>query len=130
MAIQHFELILYVANQQRSRDFYHVMLGLEPSLDVPGMTEFEIGETKLGLMPSRGIKKLLGDAINDPELANGIPRCELYLNVDDPQAYLQRALDAGATELSPLLLRDWGEEAAYVSDFDSHVIAFAKKENE
>lgn len=37
-----FEIILYVANQQRSRDFYASILQIEPSLDAPGMTEFKL----------------------------------------------------------------------------------------
>ncbi len=34
--------ILYVSDQQVSRDFYAAGLGLEPVLDVPGMTEFNL----------------------------------------------------------------------------------------
>lgn len=121
------QTILYVEDQQRSRDFYRAVLGIEPVLDVPGMTEFEIGGTKLGLMPSAGIRKLLGDTIQDPNLATGIPRCELYLVVDDPQGYIDRAFSAGAIELSPLQPRDWGDKAAYFADPDLHVIAFARR---
>jgi catechol 2,3-dioxygenase-like lactoylglutathione lyase family enzyme len=44
--------ILYVADQKRSRDFYRNILGIEPSLDVPGMTEFPLTDNaSLGLMP-------------------------------------------------------------------------------
>ena|ERR1035441_9633979 len=125
MAIRSFEVILYVADQSRSRDFYSSILSIEPSLDVPGMTEFEIGGAKLGLMPSRGIKALLGESIGDTDIA--VSRCELYLVVDDPTAYADRALLAGAKELSPLQLRDWGDEAVYFADHDSHIIAFARK---
>ncbi len=75
-------------------------------------------------MPVRGIKALLGDAIGDPSIT--ISKCELYLNVDDPTLYSDRARSAGAKELSPLQVRDWGDEAVYFSDPDSHVIAFAR----
>ena len=127
MALEQIETILYVTNQERSRDFYYTLFGFAPSLDVPGMTEFVIGSTTLGLMPSQGIKKMIGYAIKDPELAAGIPRCELYLVVDDPEIYVQRALAAGAKELSVLQPRDWGDEAAYIADPDFHIIAFARK---
>lgn len=127
MSILRLQTILYVEDQERSRDFYRAVLGIEPSLDVPGMTEFAIGGTKLGLMPSQGIKKLLGDAVHDPKLAGGISRCELYLVVDDPQAYILRALAAGMKELSPFERRDWGDEVAYFADPDFHIIAFARK---
>ena len=76
-------------------------------------------------MPEAGIVRLLGQEMPDPALANGIPRAEIYLLVDDPGAAHTRALAAGARELSPLRERDWGDVAAYAIDRDGHVIAFA-----
>ncbi len=120
-------IILYVADQQRAAAFYTDVLGAEPSLHVPGMTEFHLGQDcVLGLMPETGIKRLLGDALPDPASANGVPRCELYLRVDDPAACHVRALAAGARELSGLAPRNWGDDAAYSLDPDGHVIAFAR----
>jgi catechol 2,3-dioxygenase-like lactoylglutathione lyase family enzyme len=119
-------LILYVADQVRSRDFYRAVLALPPALDVPGMTEFELpGGAVLGLMPEAGIRRLLGPVLPDPAQARGIPRAELYLVVPDPARFQARALAAGARELSPLALRDWGAEVAYALDPDGHVLAFA-----
>jgi catechol 2,3-dioxygenase-like lactoylglutathione lyase family enzyme len=118
--------ILYVADQARSARFYARVLDCAPRLDVPGMTEFDLpGGAVLGLMPEAGIKRLLGETLPDPARASGIPRAELYLLVDDPAAVHRRALDAGATELSPLLARDWGHRVAYALDPDGHVLAFA-----
>ena len=120
-------LILYVRDQAAATAFYRRVLG-EPSLDVPGMTEFELGQgAVLGLMPEAGIRQLLGGAIQDPASGSGIPRAELYLRVGDPGAWHARALGAGARELSPLAARDWGDEAAYSQDPDGHVLAFARK---
>lgn len=119
--------ILYVADQRRSAAFYTAVLALAPTLDVPGMTEFALGPgTVLGLMPEAGIVRLLGSAIRDPAAGAGVPRAELYLRVEAPEAYLARALAAGARELSPLLPRDWGDVACYLADPDEHVIAFAR----
>ena len=118
--------ILYVRDQARSTEFYRRTLSLEPSLNVPGMTEFQLRPgCVLGLMPSKGIKRLLGDAIPDPDSAGDVPRAELYLKVDDPRPHFERALAAGGVSLSPVLNRDWGDEAGYVSDPDGHVLAFA-----
>lgn len=118
--------ILYVADQRRSAAFYRATLAIEPRLDVPGMTEFELpGGGVLGLMPAAGIRRLLGDALPNPEQAQGVPRAELYILVSDPAAYHSRALAAGAKELSPLLTRDWGHVAAYSLDPDGHVLAIA-----
>jgi uncharacterized glyoxalase superfamily protein PhnB len=118
--------ILFVRDQAASAAFYRRVLAREPRLDVPGMTEVELGPgAVLGLMPEAGITRLLGPAV-DPREAGGAPRAELYLLVDDPAAHHARALDAGARELSPLTPRDWGHEAAYSADLDGHVLAFAR----
>lgn len=124
-AAAHF--ILYVADQERARRFYAAALGIEPRLHVPGMTEFELGGgAVLGLMPATGIAALLGPALPDPSAAAGCPRAELYLLVERPAEGHRRALAAGARELSPLLARPWGHEAAYSLDPDGHVLAFAR----
>jgi uncharacterized glyoxalase superfamily protein PhnB len=92
------------------------------------MTEFTLAEgAVLGLMPEAGIKALLGQGLPDPATARGIPRSELYLVVNKPGAHHERALAAGARELSPLARRDWGDDAAYSLDPDGHVIAFASR---
>lgn len=118
--------ILYVADQERSTAFYSAALAATPRLHVPGMTEFDLpGGGVLGLMPEQGIRNLLGPELPDPALAAGIPRCELYLLVDDPATWHSRAQHAGARELSPLAPRNWGHHAAYSLDPDGHVLAFA-----
>lgn len=122
--------ILYVKDQDKSACFYEKVLLQPPILHVPGMTEFKLSDQSvLGLMPNAGIRRLLGAAIPDPEKASGIPRAELYLSVDDPSDFHRRALENGATELSPLLLRGWGDEAAYSLDPDGHVLVFARSKS-
>ncbi len=119
--------ILYVRDQARSTRFYSAALGVQPSLDVPGMTEFELpGGSILGLMPEGGIKRLIGQPLPDPSTATGIPRAELYLIVGEAETCLQRAIDAGATELAAVGDRDWGHRAGYCLDPDGHVLAFAE----
>lgn len=120
--------ILYVSDQKQSASFYSTVLGQRPRLDVPGMTEFALSDDCiLGLMPEQGIKRLLGAALPDPANANGAPRAELYLRVEDPQAYHRRAIENGARELSSVKIRDWGDMAGYSLDRDGHVIAFARE---
>jgi catechol 2,3-dioxygenase-like lactoylglutathione lyase family enzyme len=117
--------ILYVEDQERSTRFYREVLGVEPRLHVPGMTEFEAAGAVIGLMPESGIERLLGDALPPPARARGIPRSELYLVVDAPREHHARAIAAGARELSGVEARDWGDAAGYVLDPDGHVLAFA-----
>lgn len=119
-------IILYVRDQQQSTRFYTATLAVEPILNVPGMTEFALGEgLVLGLMPEAGATRLLGIEPERFDVARATPRAEIYLVVDDAAAYHQRAVGAGAVELSPLSVRDWGHEAAYSLDPDRHVLAFA-----
>ena len=90
------------------------------------MTEFKLGDhCILGLMPSAGIKRLLGDTIPDPETARGIPRAEIYLRISNPEKALERAISFGAKGLSPFQERSWGANAGYVMDHDGHVLAFS-----
>ena len=126
--IESITIIIYVSNQEKSSDFYRNLLDNDPSLDVPGMTEFIIKDkVKLGIMPEQGIAKIICPTLPHPKEANGIPRCEIYLRVADPTLYMKRALKMGGKEISSLQNRDWGDEVAYVSDLDGHVIAFAKE---
>ena len=126
MSIARAHTILYVHDQPRSARFWQQTLGIAPTLDVPGMTEFPLlGGSVLGLMPEDGIARLL-PTMPRPHAASGIPRAELYLVVEDPAAFHGRALAAGAKELSALQPRDWGDEAAYSLDPDGHVVAFAR----
>jgi catechol 2,3-dioxygenase-like lactoylglutathione lyase family enzyme len=120
--------ILYVADQAAATEFWTTVLDRAPSLEAPGMTEFTLAQgAVLGLMPEAGIRALLGPALPDPASARGIPRCELYLVVDDPGGVHARALAAGARELSPLTQRTWGDHAAYSLGPDGHVVAFASR---
>lgn len=122
------EFILYVKDQEASKEFYKKVFEDAPDLHVPGMTEFMLApNVKLGLMPESGIQKLLNNKVPVPASGNGIPRCELYLYVENPEQYLTRALNSGATAISECLPRDWGDIAGYCADIDGHVLAFAKK---
>jgi hypothetical protein len=52
--------ILCVHDQEASREFFQSVLGHQPTLDVPGMTEFTVTEkTVIGLMPKLGVARLL-----------------------------------------------------------------------
>tara|TARA_R110001592_G_scaffold99522_3_gene283528 strand:- start:1931 stop:2308 length:378 start_codon:yes stop_codon:yes gene_type:complete len=121
------EFILYVANQEESRQFYEKLLNRSPPLHVLGMTEFHLSENcKLGLMPEEGIAKILKEKTPHPKTGNGIPRCELYLKVEKAESYLKRGLEFGAKEISSFQRRDWGDKVGYISDLDGHIIAFAE----
>lgn len=120
--------ILFVADQEKSTAFYRSVLECSPRLHVPGMTEFALDDgAVLGLMPSAGIVRLLGHRLAKAEHGSDTPRAELYLLVDEPSSYFDRALRGGAQALSPLEARAWGHEVAYCFDPDGHVLAFARE---
>jgi predicted enzyme related to lactoylglutathione lyase len=128
MQIVENELILYVSDQDAASEFYAKLLGMEPELYAPGMTEFRLADNlKLGLMPNKGIAKILGDKTPDPSSGNGVPRCELYLTVLDAAAATEHAIECGAKMISALQDRDWGDKVAYFADMDGHIIALAEK---
>ena len=117
-----------VKDQQKSTEFYSKVFNQLPVLNVPGMTEFQINEfCKLGIMPNSGISKIICPIVPHPQLGNGIPRCELYLTVDDVDFDANRLLDFGAKLISPPYPRDWGDYVCYLADLDGHVLALSKK---
>jgi len=123
----HIQFILYVANQELSTDFYEKLLGKEPVLLVKGITEFQLNKkTKLGLMPNNGIAKIFPKEVRHPKTGTLIPRCELYLAVDDVELFYRKALNLGAKAINPPKQRDWGDFVGYVMDRDGHIIAFYK----
>ncbi len=126
--ITHTQFILYVTNQETSTLFYESLLNRKADLHVPGMTEFKLSEScKLGLMPNSGITKILSDKTPHPDQGIGIPRCEVYLLVDELEAAFNRAIQLGAKLISGIEDRNWGDRACYFADDDGHIIAFAQK---
>ncbi|MBW8360232.1 MAG: lactoylglutathione lyase [Weeksellaceae bacterium] len=120
--------ILYITSQEISKDFYEKVFRIPPTLDVPGMTEFDLSSAfTLGLMPNSSISRILQDQTPDPATGTGIPRCELYLYVDDVEAEYENAVEMGAKIISPLLIQNWGDLAFYLADPDGHIIVFATK---
>ncbi|MGB7980018.1 MAG: VOC family protein [Candidatus Nanopelagicales bacterium] len=114
------EVILYVADQRRAAKFYAALLGLEPSLDVPGMTEFDLDGLTLGLMSGRDMTELVPDIV----IGTG-QRCELYLRRRDATDVLERVTPAGGHILAPVARRPWGENVGHALDPDGHVLALA-----
>jgi catechol 2,3-dioxygenase-like lactoylglutathione lyase family enzyme len=128
MSIKLFQFILYAADQTKSTNFYRQLLNSDPVLDVPGMTEFELSPSlKLGIMPENGIAKIIEERTQHPANGNGIPRCEIYLLVEDLKIYYDRAITLNASLVSDTEWRDWGHRVCYFSDPDGNIIAFAEE---
>jgi predicted enzyme related to lactoylglutathione lyase len=122
------EIILYVNDQEISCKFYQNIFHKKADLNVPGMTEFNLSDNyKVGLIPNKGIAKILADKTPHPDSGNGIPRCELYFYVDNIQLEFENATKNGAKLISPIIDRDWGDKVCYFSDPDGYILAFAEK---
>ncbi len=120
--------IIYVKNQAISTEFYQQLFQLKPTLFEPGMTEFKLSENiTLGIMPENGMAKIISHTLPHPSKGNGIPRCEIYLRVNEPEDYMNRGIRLGGKEISKVQHRNWGEEVGYISDQDGHIVAFARK---
>ncbi len=120
--------ILYVKNQEDSKQFYETLFGLKPTLHVPGMTEFNLfGNCAIGLMPEESISKVITPATTHPKKGSMIPRCELYFRVNNADKYFKTAIKLGAKNVSNIAERNWGEKVGYIADFDGHILAFAEK---
>jgi predicted enzyme related to lactoylglutathione lyase len=120
--------ILYVKNQERSKIFYERILDIIPSLDVAGMTEFSLTQNlSLGIMPGDDIVRILDNKVGNPNEIDRQPRCEVYLFVDDPDFYYDKAIELGGQGISKGAIRNWGDYVSYCSDYDGNIIAFAKK---
>lgn len=131
LIIQNIHTILYVKDQEKSREFYQRILCKKADLFVPGMTEFKLSENfALGLMPNNGIAKIFADKVPHPKNATGIPRCELYLYVENIELAFENAINCGAKLICGIEERNWGDKACYFADNDGHIIAFAEKINE
>lgn len=128
MEIEAVHQILFVTNQELSTRYYQELLGLEPALLVPGMTEFRLAnQMVLGLMPKENAGRILNLAVSQIEKSHEAPSCELYLYVKEVTAVYERVTKLGLQIISPLEPRNWGDVAFYLSDPDGHVIAFAQK---
>jgi PhnB protein len=122
------QFILYVENQLVSTEFYSKLLNQEPILNVPGMTEFKLTENSiLGLMPAKGIKKLLENKIETFATPEDSIKAELYILVDNIEKYFNRAVSLNVSVLSGIKERDWGHRAVYFLDPDNYIVALAEK---
>lgn len=86
---------------------------------------YQAGLDYLGIQ-ARGYEAV-ADKTPHPDTGIGIPRCELYLYVDNIQIEFDNAIKCGAKVISPIIDRDWGDKVCYFSDPDGHIIAFAEK---
>lgn len=122
---RHVLTILAVQDLARSRRFYTEAFGWPVAVDVPVYVEFLLpGGMRLGLYDHRGFSRNTGVPSTAPQADHTSP-AEVYLHCEDVVDAAARLQRAGARLLSPLMHRDWGDEAAYLADPDGHVLVVA-----
>ena len=118
--------ILAVEDLARAREFYERAFGWTPKVAFPVYAEYAVtGGASLGLYERRSFGKNTGRV--PARVAPGeIAGTEVYFRVDDLEGTIDRLTLAGASTLSPLALRPWGEEVAYFADLDGNVVAVTR----
>lgn len=126
MQARHVLTILAVRDLRRAVTFYLEAFGWKQVVDVPVYAELVTdGGMRLGLYDSVGFGRNIGRSPSlVPETAVGAT--EIYLHCDDLPGSIDRLVRAGARELSPLVRREWGDDAAYFADPDGNVIVVAR----
>lgn len=124
--VAHVLTILAVEDVARARRFYEAAFAWPVAVDTPVYVELALpSEMRLGLYERVAFGKNTGRVparTPDGELS----ATELYFYADDVPAAIDRLRRAGARELSPLAVRDWGDEAAYFADPDGNVVVVAR----
>jgi catechol 2,3-dioxygenase-like lactoylglutathione lyase family enzyme len=119
-------VILAVADLMRSVEFYRRIFDWRQTVETPVYVEFELRRgLGLGLYLREGFARNVGQTpsqVSEIELTS----TEIYFRTEEPYTYIARLEQLGARALSPMALRDWGDEAAYFADPDGNVIVVAR----
>ncbi|HTL23377.1 MAG TPA: VOC family protein [Mycobacteriales bacterium] len=117
-------VVLAVTDLHRSVGFYRQALGWEQVEAAPVYAELvSPAGLRLGLYERTAFARNPGTA--PPTAPSGTSATELYFRTADVDAAVSRLQAAGAELLSPRVLRDWGDEAAYLADPDGNVVVVA-----
>jgi flavin reductase (DIM6/NTAB) family NADH-FMN oxidoreductase RutF/predicted enzyme related to lactoylglutathione lyase len=122
---KHDVTILATNDLARSVGFYTKAFDWQVRVHSKTYVEFELpGGLGLALCTPNGFERCIGCKPNLP--SEGVTPVQVYLRSDDLARTIARLHAAGARPLSKLKSRDWGEEAAYFTDPDGHVLVVSR----
>jgi predicted enzyme related to lactoylglutathione lyase len=124
MTARHVLTIVAVPDLDRAVRFYQAAFGWNKQVDTPVYVELDAGKMRFGVYQRDGFAKNIGRH-PEPTGEGALVPVEIYLEVDELDRSVERALAAGARLLSPRSPRPWGDDVAYVADPDGIVIALA-----
>lgn len=126
MLARHALTILAVQDLAAAMRFYREAFGWEQAVAAPVYAEFVLpGGMRFGLYQREAFARNTGN-LPAQTPAGAITPTELYFYIDQPDESMARLRSAGARELSPWSMRDWGDEAAYFADPDGNVLVIAR----
>jgi lactoylglutathione lyase len=109
--------ILYVADVEQTVAFYERAFGFERKFVAPGeYGELRTGETTLAFAARTFVQGHFSIPVQSAEPSAAAPPVEIALVTDDVQAAYDRAVAAGATEVTAPAKKSWGQIVGYVRD--------------
>jgi catechol 2,3-dioxygenase-like lactoylglutathione lyase family enzyme len=118
-------VIVAVEDLPRSLAFYRDITAWPVPVETPEYAELASPNGfRLGLYDRRSFGRNI-KRVPEP-IAGPVATTELYLFVDDVDAHVTRAREAGARMLDEPSPRPWGDRVGYVADPDGYVVAFAR----
>jgi lactoylglutathione lyase len=106
-------VIEFVEDMERAVKFYRDVVGLPLKFESPGWSEFETGETKLGLHPASD--------------KNRAGKCEMGFNVENLQSFYEQLRAKGVMFSMPPKKQDFGGTLAqFVDSEGAHVSVSGK----
>jgi uncharacterized glyoxalase superfamily protein PhnB len=110
-----FRVILPVSEIEAAASFYGEVLAMPGDRVSPGRHYFSCGGTILACYDARA------DGDTEPVEAN--PQ-HIYFGVEDLEAVHERVRRRGATDITPIEIRPWGERSFYATDPFGNPICF------
>lgn len=103
---------------------YYAAIGWQVETRLDNVAFYDMGGAKFGLFPLDMLAEEQGRAGAD--LGNGaMTLAQNFPSEADVDAQFARALDAGATAVTPPVKTAWGGYSSYVADPDGHIWEFA-----
>lgn len=109
-----FRIAIPASQIEVSRSFYESVLGIDADDTVPSRLYFHCGPVILALIDS---------AVESSGAFRPIPD-DLYLATDEIDAVHERAVAAGAQQVSPIETQPWFERSFYCQDPDGNRLCF------
>lgn len=125
--VQQVLTILFVTDLDRMTEFLDEVFGWPKTVDEPVYVEYELGTSRIGVMPQSHTRHFLGEGIGGKGYTDASARAELYLVFDTAALDIDRLHALAAPCTSQFQERGWGDRAAYFLIPDGYVVAVAER---